>query len=94
MSRKPETFDPFDYIKKDESAPKEIGMEPSFRAIVSFDELYVIIRRMGRIQGSEQVFDPHTIIHTINLVRAGRKPITDVTRSRGLRQKVKELMEG
>jgi len=58
-----------------------------------FIQLFNTIDRMGKIQGSQQTFEPAQLKQLINGVRSGKEPIDSITRAGGLRDKVTELIK-
>lgn len=58
-----------------------------------FIELYSIIRDLGKIKGSQQIYFSESLIALIEEVREGKRKINYITRNEGLRTKVKELLK-
>ncbi|MDD5342552.1 MAG: hypothetical protein PHI73_04450 [Patescibacteria group bacterium] len=59
----------------------------------SFDELYVAIRAQGKIVGSREEYEPEEIIDLIEGVRLGGIRLNYVTRSNGIRDAVRRLLQ-
>jgi hypothetical protein len=59
----------------------------------SFDVLYEVIRKMGVIRGTQKSYSSEEIIKVIERVRHGHRQIEFLTRSYGIRDAVKRLLE-
>lgn len=57
-----------------------------------FTQLFKAIDEKGKIQGTQQTFDPAQLKHLINDVRSGKESIDGITRSGGLREQVAALI--
>ncbi len=69
------------------------GTEESIKDATSFEELFKMLRKRGEIKGSKKVYEPESLIKTIEDFRAGKVDHKDITRSEGVREKVLELMK-
>lgn len=67
---------------------------PSIAEAQSFDELYQSLNSLGEIRGSRGSFTAAELASLIDLVRTQKLDISLITRSEGIREKVKELLEG
>ncbi len=74
----------------------ELSQEERIQSATSFAELYEQLRTMRALRGSDGfVYHAEELIALIDEVRQGRKSVDYVTRTAGLRDKVKELwMQG
>ena len=67
--------------------------EPGIGGAADFMQLFSTVDSMGKIQGSQQAFEPAQLKQLINGVRNGTEPLDSITRAGGLREKVAELIE-
>ena len=67
--------------------------ETGIGGATDFIQLFNTIDSMGKIQGSQQTFEPAQLKQLINGVRSRKEPIDSITRAGGLRDKVAELIE-
>ncbi|HEY4475612.1 MAG TPA: hypothetical protein VJB92_02745 [Candidatus Paceibacterota bacterium] len=67
--------------------------EAAIKKAKSFSALYGAIEGGGAIQGSAEKFEPEKLIEIIEEVRKGTMEVRSMTSSKGLREKVKELLE-
>lgn len=67
--------------------------EAGIGGATDFTQLFQTIDSMGKIQGSQQTFEPNQLKQLINGVRSEREPIDSITRAGGLRDKVAELIK-
>ena len=80
-----------EYIPPRESA-EERAKENRVRGATSFGELFHVIKSIGAVQGSQEMLSPDQIIERVRDVRSGNGSPSYVTRTYGLRDKVKELL--
>ncbi len=70
--------------------------EKEYRKLIkfsdNFENLYKIIRRIGIIPGTAKDYPSEKLVADINEVRRGEKDLGFITRTYGLRDKVKELL--
>ncbi len=71
---------------------EEITPENTVLTAKNFEELYDVLKEKDGIQGSEDYFESEQLISIIEKVRAGEFGLEYVTRTNGLRNKVKELL--
>lgn len=76
-----------------QEAAVEKSLEGRISEAGSWEELYAVMRQAGEIQGSQQIFPAEALIGIIEDVRMGRKRPVDVTRSQGIREKVRQLLQ-
>jgi len=73
--------------------PSEKKREITFDEARSFDELYTLIDHMGGVQGSQEFYEPEPLKDLISKVETGKLSIEHITRAKGLRDKVEDLIE-
>lgn len=78
------------------SPERQIASDPekqkSIEASRSFKQLYETLRTIGSIESTTGPFEAEELISIIEKVRTGQRELTYVTRTHGLREKVKSLM--
>lgn len=78
-----------------DSVEKEITEQEKEKLIkdsLSFENLYRAISKIGIIRGTGAVYNPNTMIDLIEKVKGGQKNINIITRTYGIRDKVKDLL--
>jgi hypothetical protein len=63
----------------------------AIRGANDFKKLYSVLKKIGNIQGTKQLFTPSRLIEIIEQVRSGKLALQHVTSTFGLREKVEEL---
>jgi hypothetical protein len=76
----------------DQADQETDGSMPDFNLATDFDQLYSILNAAGGLQGSDTFYTSEELIKKIEIVREGGDP-QFITRSGGLREKVKELLK-
>jgi hypothetical protein len=73
---------------------RERGLDISFpiKKAKNLNELYSTLNRIGGLTGSKRSYSANELGEIIEQVRMGRTSINDVTRSGGLRRKVRSLL--
>lgn len=66
---------------------------PEIASSQSFEELALGIHRLKEIEGSKKIYKAKELIEIIDKVRKGELPLTNITNSQGIRQKVKDLIK-
>lgn len=70
-----------------------LSPEERIAAADSFEALYEVLRAIGPIQGSREVYEPEHIIDYAERVRGGARGLLDfITRTHDIRAKVEELL--
>jgi hypothetical protein len=64
-----------------------------FTQVENFDDLYKVIEQAGGVPGSYEYYNPSRLKEIIDKVRNGEVWINAVTRTAGLRDKVRELLK-
>lgn len=67
--------------------------EEKIASVATFEQLKKALEESGGIQGSKDFYEPEQLKSLIERVRKGDLELTYITRTAGLREKVKELME-
>lgn len=69
-------------------------ISPKISEVSNFEELYSTIDGIGTIETSnEHIYTPEMLKNLIESIRNGEKPLKDLTRNAGLREKVEELLK-
>ncbi|OGY06972.1 MAG: hypothetical protein A3D24_01470 [Candidatus Blackburnbacteria bacterium RIFCSPHIGHO2_02_FULL_39_13] len=76
----------------DDGAVQPLPQQVTIQNAQSFDDLYAAIRNAGGIQGSSGTYSPRELKELIEGVRSGKISIEYITRGRGLRDKVQQLL--
>lgn len=71
---------------------ERVSVSDQVADVGSFDELFALLDDLGEIEGSRGKLNADQLKLVINMVRTGEVDVTKVTRTAGLRDKVRELL--
>ena len=71
----------------------KLEQELNFDGAISWEELYDALDLAGGVQGSRDFYSAEELKSTIEAVRSGTLAPDSITRTGGLREKVKELIK-
>lgn len=82
-----------DFTEQQVVWPSEKKRELTFDLARNFSELYSLIDHMGGVQGKQEFYEPAVLKDLIGKVKDGKLGLEHITRSKGLRERVSELIE-